>query len=71
MDGMQMEEQLAEALDVINEDTDTEEEETSAEEQEEPSAVANRISCGKRYFGSSVCKVCGNPCHLYSLFYDE
>ncbi|XP_064079417.1 KRAB-A domain-containing protein 2-like [Macrobrachium nipponense] len=41
LDGMQTEEQLAEALGVVNEVTDTEEEETGVEEQEEPSAVIN------------------------------
>ncbi|XP_064109652.1 KRAB-A domain-containing protein 2-like [Macrobrachium nipponense] len=40
-DSMQTEEQLAEALGVVNEVTDTEEEETGVEEQEEPSAVIN------------------------------
>ncbi|KAK3878744.1 hypothetical protein Pcinc_016556 [Petrolisthes cinctipes] len=51
LDGMQTEEQLAEALRVVNEVTDTKEEEAGVEEQEEASAVINCISCGKRYFG--------------------
>ena len=63
LDGMQTEEQLAEALGVVNEVTDTEEEETGVEKQEEASAVINCISCGKRYFGLNVCNVCENPCH--------
>ncbi|XP_047496314.1 KRAB-A domain-containing protein 2-like [Penaeus chinensis] len=71
LDGMQTEEQLAEALGIVNEVTDTEEEETGVEEQEEPSAVINCISRGKRYFGSNLCRVCENPCHLNSVFYDE
>ncbi|XP_064086259.1 KRAB-A domain-containing protein 2-like [Macrobrachium nipponense] len=41
LDSMQTEEQLPEALGVVNEVTDTEEEETGVEEQEEPSAVIN------------------------------
>ncbi|XP_063884390.1 KRAB-A domain-containing protein 2-like [Scylla paramamosain] len=63
LDDMQTEEQLAEALGVVNEVTDTEEEETGVEKQEEASAVINCISCGKRYFGLNVCNVCENPCH--------
>lgn len=46
--------------------THTEKEEASAEEQKESSAVIDCISCGKRYFGLSVCEVCGNSCHFYT-----
>ena len=43
LDGMQTEEQLAEALGVVNEVTDTEEEETGVKKQEEASAVINCV----------------------------